>query len=138
MADRISFSIPIPRAILSLNSYERLNRYLRNNLKNEFKEEIGWIIRSRFSERVPDWGKVSVSFLIKSKRRADMDNRVSVIKFCADSIKESGLVVDDSPSHMKYTFPTWVKKERGEPEVIVEIEKVETASQGSLEETYEK
>lgn len=113
----IRFILPLPP---TLNKYERMNQFARNTLKTDFYAQIYLEIRSYFKEAVPDWGRIKVSYLIRSKRRPDVDNRATVCKVVNDGIVAAELVGNDTEDCMTYEFPSWEEYD-GEPEVIIEI-----------------
>ena len=71
------------------------------------------------------WDKVLIKaqFFYGTERRRDQDNAMFSLKPMYDGIVDSGLVVDDTPEHMKREIPVLLV-DRNFPRVEIMIERL--------------
>lgn len=91
---------PIDRPIHeSLNIWTGLQSLARNNLKQNWKEFIQWLVdKKHLNNYQVEFCDVRFEMFMPSRRRADNDNFVP--KFILDGFVESGFLIDDDSKHL--------------------------------------
>ena len=116
-AIRLKVSLPD-----SLNKFINKCWQARMREKDDLCEEIYLSIWEQTKLPIPKWEKATIKYTIHSSRITDADNRIVIVKIINDCIVRSELLPDDSPKHLTYDLPDFVKdKERY---VLVEIVEV--------------
>lgn len=124
-ANKITFYVPLPD---SLNVALRQHWSKRHKAQQETDTIVYLSIRQHFKTAIPCWKKVKVKFTIYSNRFMDADNRIMTCKVCVDSIRNAGLIADDTDEYISYELPNMVIDPRASSEsrrVKVEIWKEE-------------
>ena len=105
----------------SINEWMILKRQSMNNLKQRWKEFIIWLIADAgFSDMKIDKCEIRQKVYFPTTRRADIDNTVP--KFILDGFVESGMIIDDSYTHIKkLVLEAGYDKERPRTELTIKI-----------------
>ena len=105
----------------SINRWMIMKRPQMNALKQKWKDFIIWFVDNQgYSNLRIEKCELSFSTYYYTNRDHDVDN--SVPKFIIDGLSGSGLIVDDSISHVtKLTLECFVDKERPRTEIDIKV-----------------
>ncbi|MBT9145792.1 MAG: hypothetical protein DDT42_01669 [candidate division WS2 bacterium] len=105
----------------SLNVWANQHWATRSREKNQFCNDVYGLLCEELECPLPQFEKLKVRYLIRSKRRMDEVNRIIINKLIGDSLVRAQIIPDDTPDHFEDEFPKWEFYD-GRPEVIVTFE----------------
>lgn len=122
----------IPFALPGLNARDRTHWAKRSKLKADLALEVLVALGGpRYFPR-PAWDRVRVTVERRSSKRLDADNLVASVKPLLDVLRASsrgnpgslGIIVDDSPDHLKLIVTQSIAAPRG-GSTVVRIERLD-------------
>lgn len=84
------------------------------------REEVGWLAKAQWGDQEPMLkARVSYEFLIKDRRKHDIDNLASEMKPALDGIIDAGVVLTDDIEHLEFGLIRAVYDTRDETIITV-------------------
>ena len=126
MVERFLIILSLPAKVLSPNCAVATpgGRFAKAAATKRYRRKTKESVENEQIEGTP-WGKVLIKaqFFYGTERRRDQDNAMFSLKPMYDGIVDSGLVVDDTPEHMKREIPVLLV-DRNFPRVEIMIERL--------------
>lgn len=97
----------------SWNALYKANKWARKKIVDDEREALGFLLKGKFP---PQKEKVDITIRQFGKRPIDSDNVCA--KLWVDSLKDIGVLVNDTPKYLGWVH---TKSEKGEPKTIIEI-----------------
>lgn len=110
------FRTEIPMATPSLNKVKRMHFHAYRKLREQYEN----ILRSRMTDIDVAYGLRRVDIIRFGSRELDHDNLVGGCKPLVDALKRCGLIVDDSPRHVRINYEQR-KSPRKEARTVVTV-----------------
>lgn len=103
---------------LSLN--DRRNRYREAELKRTIRFTGGWLAKKA---GIPQLTSIHVQlhYVPVDNRTRDSDNLIATQKPLIDGLKDSGVVIDDSPAYVSWSRPQIHPGDKTNPRMWLEI-----------------
>lgn len=112
--------------LATLNEHDnanRSNRYSGAQLKKEMTELVAWQVKGATPIKIP----CILTFHWYYSGKHDFDNIRFACKYIQDGLVKAGVLKDDSQKHiLGYGGDYFIKVEKGQEKVIVEIEEFES------------
>ena len=114
----------LPYAELSPNRLRRLHWSERSRVSRIAREEVAWLAKSQWHDDKPMMkARISYEFLIKDRRKHDVDNLLSACKPFTDGLIDAGVIFYDDLEHLEYGLIRAVYDTRDE--TIITVEEIE-------------
>lgn len=113
-ATTVTFDWPSP----PLTANQRLHWAKKAKITAKVRESAAYLLRN-----MPPAGRVRVTltWVVHTKHRRDVDNVVPTLKALCDGIVDAGIVVDDTPEFMDKLMPVIRYDAKAEPHLILEV-----------------
>lgn len=125
--ETVTVVLPLPPKVLSPNCAVATpgGRFAKAAATKKYRRLVKEAVEAEGIETAP-WKKIEVSaeFFFKDRRRRDTDNAIATLKAMYDGIVDAGLVVDDTPEHMRRWEPDFVI-DRDCPRLLVTITRLQ-------------
>lgn len=96
------FTLEVPGKPVSINVISQADHWARSKEASLWREATAWAIKA--SGKLPilePLYDITVTHHCKNNRLMDHGNAMIAIKACIDTIRESGLIKDDSPKEVR-------------------------------------
>jgi len=111
----------LPNPELSPNRLRSLHWSKRSKLMRMAREEVGWLAKSQWGDKKPMMrAKISYEFLIKDRRKHDLDNLLAACKPYTDGLIDAGIIFYDDTAHLEYGLIRAVYDVKDETIILVE------------------
>lgn len=111
----------LPYSELSPNKLRRLHWSERSRISKIAREEVAWLAKEQWHDDKPMMkARISYEFLIKGKRKHDVDNLLAACKPFTDSLIDAGVIFYDDLEHLEYGMIRAVYDTRDETIITVE------------------
>ena len=111
----------LPPPSLSPNRLRTLHWTERSDLMRTAREEVGWLAKSQWKEEKPMMrARISYEFLIKDRRKRDVDNLLAACKPFTDGLIDAGVIFYDDMAHLEYGLTRAVYDFKDETIITVE------------------
>ena len=114
----------LPPAELNPNRLRSLHWTKRSEISKIAREEVGWLAKSQWGDQKPMVrARIGYEFIIKDRRKHDVDNLLSACKPFTDGLIDAGVIFYDDMKHLEYGMVRAIYDTKDE--TIITIEEVE-------------
>jgi len=118
----LRIELPLPPKELSPNGGKKWNVHKINRITQKAQSDTIALVREQMSRGVPlEQATVTVTFVVPTRARRDLDNLISAAKPYLDGIVKAGVIVDDNWQAIEEVYPP-VVYEKGKSMTIIEVE----------------
>ena len=111
----------LPDPALSPNRLRSLHWTKRSGLMKIAREEVGWLAKAQWGDQKPMMkARISYEFVIKDRRRHDVDNLLSSCKPFTDGLIDAGVLFYDDMKHLEYGMVKAIYDTRDETNITIE------------------
>ena len=92
----------LPESSLNPNKLRRLHWSERSHSTLEARQEVGWLAKSQWHDDTPMMkARISYKFLIKDRRKHDVENLLAACKPFSDGLIDAGVIFFDDMKHLE-------------------------------------
>ena len=111
----------LPPAELNPNRLRSLHWTKRSEVSRTAREEVGWLAKSQWKDQKPMMkARISYEFIIKDRRKHDVDNLLSACKPLTDGLIDAGVIFYDDMKHLEYGLVRAIYDTRDETNITIE------------------
>ena len=111
----------LPPSELNPNKLRTLHWAKRSEVSKTAREEVGWLAKAQWKDEKPMMRpKISYEFLIKDKRKHDLDNLLAACKPYTDGLIDAGVIFYDETVHLEYGLIRAIYDVKDEIIILVE------------------
>lgn len=111
----------LPPSELNPNRLRSLHWTKRSEVSRVAREEVGWMAKAQWGEQPPMMkARISYEFIIKDRRKHDVDNLLSACKPFTDGLIDAGVLFYDDMKHLEYGMVRAVYDTRDETIITLE------------------
>ena len=119
-----SVTVTLPHAPypeLNPNKLRSLHWSVRSSVSKIAREEVAWLAKAQWGDQKPMMkARISYEFLVKDRRKHDLDNLLSACKPFTDGLIDAGVIFYDDMKHLEYGLCRAVYDVKDEINIIVE------------------
>ena len=111
----------LPYAELSPNRLRSVHWSVRSKVSKIAREEVAWLAKEQWHDDKPMMkARISYEFLLKNRRKHDVDNLLAACKPFIDGLIDAGVIFYDDLEHLEYGMIRAVYDVRDETILSVE------------------
>ena len=121
----ITIKLPhLPYAELNPNKSRSLHWSVRSRVSKIAREEVAWMAKEQWHGQPPMMkARINYEFLIKDRRKHDVDNLLAACKAFSDGLIDAGVIFYDDMKHLEYGMVRAVYDNRDE--TIITVKEIE-------------
>ena len=92
----------LPPSELNPNNLRRLHWAMRSQIMRDARTEMGWLAKVQWKDQKPmEKARISYEFILKDKRKRDVDNLLASCKPYTDGLIDAGVILYDDIKHLE-------------------------------------
>jgi len=108
----------LPYPELSPNS--RLHWAVKARAVKAAREEVGWLAKAQWRDKLMARARISYEFYVKDKRRRDLDNLLAMAKPWQDGLVDAGVLEDDDAEHLEIGYSKVIRSNAERSIILIE------------------
>ena len=106
-----------------LNPNSRVHWAVKARAVKASREEVGWLAKHYWKDKEPMVkARISYEFMVKDRRKRDIDNLVAACKPFADGLIDAGVIFYDDSQHLEYGVSSVTTDDKNETIIrVVEL-----------------
>ena len=114
----------LPPPELNPNRLRSLHWTKRSEVSRIAREEVGWLAKAQWKDQKPMMKAcISYEFVVKDRRKHDVDNLLSSCKPLTDALIDAGVIFYDDMKHLEYGTVRAIYGDRDE--TIISVKELE-------------